>query len=72
VSVADDVRKRRMRFETAMAGRLAHTHDITIEHARKALRFAAQTLSPREPPSPQQMKWCIEQVRDPERKDWLT
>lgn len=72
MSVIDDVRSRRMRFETAMAGRLAHTHDITIEHARKALRFAAANFSAREPPSDTQMKWAIEQVRDPERKDWLT
>lgn len=72
MSVLDDVRKQRMRFETAMAGRLAHTHDITIEHARKALRFAAQNFSAREPLNETQMKWCIEQVRDPERQDWLT
>jgi hypothetical protein len=71
MSVVDKVKNQRMRFETALAGRLAHTHDITIEHARKALRFAAQH-SPREPPSDTLMRWCIEQVRDPERQDWLT
>lgn len=72
MSVADDVRNQRMRFETAMAGRLAHQFDITIEHARKALRFAAANFSRHAPLSRTQMRWCIEQVRDPERQDWLT